>query len=322
MANLPGVGNEPQKVPIILNEVECTVNNSIYKTRQVPILQLKPVLGDIADGIIGLAHFSNQVMQISYADEYIKTYDDISGTDISGYSRVPMRREHDRLFLRAFVQINDGLKIEGEFLLDLGAGGSFMLTSNVGYKYDLGKVVEKKIKYSTIAGGIGGKSDRYVIRAEKAGLGEFAFNQPIIDYSLDHGGALASKKYLGLIGNEILDRFDIMIDFKNNYLYLKPNDGIDDEFKLSRLGFSYVDRSETLGGWIVKGFYENCEALKKGMQPEDKIIMVDGVPVEKISHEEQVRFLKHKEQISIDYLRGEEKKQLNLALNFDKIAQL
>ena len=35
------------------------VNHSIYQTKQVPIFQLKPILGDFADGVIGLAHFSD-----------------------------------------------------------------------------------------------------------------------------------------------------------------------------------------------------------------------------------------------------------------------
>jgi len=33
----------------------------------VPVLNLKPILGDFADGIIGLDYFSNSVLQINYS---------------------------------------------------------------------------------------------------------------------------------------------------------------------------------------------------------------------------------------------------------------
>ena len=233
-----------------------------------------------------------------------------------------MRREKNRLFITASILISEQLNIEGEFLLDLGAGGSFILTTDTGNTYKLSNAVDRKIKYSTIAGGIGGKSERYVIRAAEAGLGDFLFDQPIIDYSLDQGGALVNKKHLGLIGNEILERFDIIIDFKENNLYLKPNSKKGEAFRLSRHGFSYVDRSETLGGWIVKGFYENCEALNKGMMPGDKIIAVDGIPVENISTGEQELIFRNNEGIILDYLRDGKTIRIKLTLDFDKTSKL
>ena len=42
-------------------------------------------------------------------------------------------------------------------------------------------------------------------------------------YNVDKSGALASDKHYGLLGNKIYERFDVLIDFLNNDMYLKPN---------------------------------------------------------------------------------------------------
>lgn len=305
-AQLPGAGNGMQHVPLILDTVTCSVFGDLYQTRYVPIFQLKPILGDYADGIIGLDHYDGKVLQISYQDQYFKVCDDVQEADVTGYSKVEMRRSENRLFVPASIQVDEDLTLEGELLLDLGSAGSITLTSAAASKYKLGQQIRDKVRFFTIAGGVGGASSSYVFRATEAKVSDFTFEEPILSFSLDTAGALSRSTHMGLIGNEILDRFDLMIDFNNSVLYLKPNDRLNHPFSLSRHGFSFVDRSSTLGGWIVKGFYEDCDAWQKGLRPKDKIIAVDGLPVNQISYEQQRELFKTRDQIELAVKRGEE----------------
>lgn len=90
---------------------------------------------------------------------------------------------------------------------------------------------------------------------------------------------MASDKKSGLLGNDILDRFHMYIDFINNHLYLKPNGHYNDSFDISSLGFSFTDRSETLNAWIVTGFFSGSDAEKTGLQIDDRIVTVDDLPI-------------------------------------------
>lgn len=314
-AILPGAGNTVQKVSVILDTVECNVDHSTYQTTHAPIFQLKPILGDIADGIIGLSHFSDRVLMINYQDEYLITYNDISEVQLSGFEKIPLKRVKDRLFVQAAVAINEDLTIDGEFLLDLGAAGGIIFNSGAGSRYNLGKEIEKKVKYSTINGGVGGASSSYVFKAQEVKVASYSFSDPIISFSLDTSGALSDKSHLGLFGNEILGRFEIIIDFKNNELYLKPNSSLNDPFTTSRHGFSYVDRSKTMGGWIVKGFYEYSDGLKKGLQAGDKIVFVDGIPVQEINYEDQHKLFGEKNSLLLTIEREGVRKDIEIQLS-------
>lgn len=291
-AKLPGAGSTPQKVEVIRDTVSFIFGDNLYQTKFVPILKLKPILGDFADGILGMEYFYNSVLEINYENEYMRIFQSIDSADVSNYSKIKLTKEGNRLFIPLKVSINDTIIIAGNYQLDLGAGGTVSITSSSANKYKLTKNIEKKIPYFTKYGGVGGESSSYKFRATSIQVGDFVFNDVTMDFSSDKSGAMASNKHLGLLGNSIYERFNVFIDFTNNDLYLKPNSKFNDAFKFSRLGFSYVDRNQTMNAWIVTGFYRGCNAEKQGLKIDDKIIAVNGIDIHQISYESQKDFFK------------------------------
>ena len=303
-AKLPGAGTTPQDIIVVRDTVGFSFGSYYYQTAFVPVLKLKPILGDFSDGIIGLNYFSKSVLEINYIYEFMKIHSTIDAIDISAYKLVPLKKIDNRLYLPLKVCINDTVMIAGDFMLDFGSGGSVSLTSPIAQKYKLKDVIKEKVFYYTNHGGVGGASSRYVFNAKSFQIGDFVFDNISMDYSLDTSGAMSSKKHLGLFGNRILERFDILIDFKNTNLYLKPNKDLDKEFTFSRLGFSYVDRNKTLGGWIVRGLFKNRNAEKKGLKIDDMIISVNGVAVAEIPYESQKDFFKKLSEVNLVVKRG------------------
>lgn len=304
-AKLPGAGSTPQDVNLILDPVRFSFGEHIYETSQVPVLKLKPILGDFADGIIGLNYFSESVVEINYSHEFIRVHKSIDNLDLSDYTLCSLRKTKNRLYLPATIQVNDTVTIEGDFTLDFGSGGSISLTSPVARNYDLNKNISDKVLHYTKYGGVGGESSGYTFLADGIQLFGFEFNHVIMDYSLDQSGALASTKSLGLLGNEILQRFDILLDFNNNILYLKPNEKYNEAFAFSHLGFSYADRSKTLGAWIVKGLYEDRLPEKYGLKIDDKIISVNGINVQEIPYASQREFFIQLDEVNLEVKRGD-----------------
>ncbi len=109
---------------------------------------------------------------------------------------------------------------------------------------------------------------------------------------------------MGLLGNEILERFDLIIDLVNNILYLKPNDKFANEFDFSKLGFSYVDRSKTQGAWVVSGFIVGSNAEKSGLKIDDRIIEINGKPVKEIDFYSHGKYLFEKETLLLKIERN------------------
>lgn len=313
-AKLPGAGAKPQDVIVVMDTVDFTFGNHFYQTTIVPVLKLKPILGDFSDGILGLNYFSESVLEIDYIHEFIKVHESIDLLNIVDYKMIAMKNIDNRLYVPLLININESLNIEGYFTLDLGSGGGASLTSLVAKKNNLNNIVKNKVKFYTKYGGVGGESSSYDFRAGSLQISDFVFEDITMEYSLDTSGAMASSKSMGLLGNEILERFDILIDFKNSNLYLKPNENMGEVFGFSRLGFSFSDRHQTMGVWIVSGLHENRQAEKSGLKIDDQIISVNGISVGQIPFRRQTDFFEKLDEVNLIVKRGETTKNIKFKL--------
>jgi len=305
-AKLPGAGTKPQDIIVIKDTVDFTFGNYLYRTLRVPVLKLKPILGDFSDGIIGLEYFHQSVLEINYEREYIKIYPDIDSINLPDYCKIDLIKEGNRLYIPLKVNINDTLEISGNFQLDFGAGGTIGLTSSATNKFNLIESIDIKTPYYSKYAGVGGESSMFYFMATSLQIGDFAFNNVCMNFSMDKSGAMASDKHLGLLGNRIYDRFHVYIDFINHDLYLKPNSKYEDLFKFSRLGFAYVDRNQSMNAWIVTGMYSDCNAEKQGLKIDDKIIAVNGIGVDQISYESQKGFFERLSEVVLTVKRKDE----------------
>jgi C-terminal processing protease CtpA/Prc len=210
----------------------------------------------------------------------------------------------------AKIQVNDALTIQGNLLLDIGAGCTIAITSATANKYKLSDKVKNKIPYYTKYGGVSGYSSSYDFRAFSVDIGSFKHDSVTIGFSEDKNGALSSSNYAGLLGNAILERFDVVIDFMNNDLYLKPNPNYNKPFDFSKLGFGYVDRNATMNTWNVTGLFKGSSAEIAGLKIDDKIISVNGIDIHEMPFIEQTDFWKTTDAVSLIVLRNGEKEKI------------
>lgn len=311
---LPGVGVKAQSVVVVTDTVAFRFGDNVYRTSRVPVLQLKPILGDFADGILGLEYFSNSVLEISYEEEYMCLYSSIDSIDLHDWSKIELTRRDNRLYIPIEVSINDTTTVSGEFLLDFGSGQSVSITSVVAKQYKLNEIIDSKAAYHTGYGGVGGESSRYNFFAPQLRVGPFSLDNVLINYSNDTAGAMASTKHLGLLGNDIYERFHVYIDFTNSHLYLKPNSRYNQPFEASRLGFTYVDRSQTLKAWVVTGLYALSPAQQSGLMVNDQIMAVNGVTIAGMDYKQQQQFLQDIDIINLAVARDGNLIELSFSL--------
>lgn len=299
-ANMGGSGNSMETVRIIVNELTYTFAGKEHTSYISPIIQLKPILGDQADGILGIDNMGGKIIVIDYANQQMGFWDQLG--DTTGYTSIPIRYENNRIFVPLRVSVSDKT-IEGEALIDLGSGGTVDLTSVVAKQYNLSDITPQ-MPYTFLHGGIGGESSGSDFRAKSASVGSFTLNNITIAFSNNTVGALAGKEYIGIVGNDFWERFDMIIDLSGRRLYLKPNALFDQPFKCSVQGFAYTDRSHTLGYWVVNCLYSNSNAEKAGLQRGDHIIAVNGRSVKEIAFDEQKNFFDQMTSIVLTVQRG------------------
>lgn len=231
-ARMGGAGAEQKQVKVILGSVTLIAVNRTFTPKYTPIINLRSVLGDKADGLFGMSGVSDKVLCIDFKYGKMITTDSISKAMVEGFEQVKIEQKSNRILIPLMVQIEGKTTVAGKALMDMGSGQGIVLTSKMAAKHHLEKIKDKKA-WEYEVGGIGGHSAGYEFQAVKAQVGNLEIETPTIRFSTDKTGALSgtsdvaatttSDDYLGLIGNKLWSEYDIILDLKNGFLYMKPN---------------------------------------------------------------------------------------------------
>ena len=132
---------------------------------------------------------------------------------------------------------------------------------------------KKKKPFTTQAEGLGGKTEMKLTTIKELRFGPYRFRN-VPTYVFDDEYNVTSYPYLGgLIGNDILRRFNVYLNYDHRDIYLMPNTHYRDPFDYSYtgLGIYWVD-GEIKVGDIIK----DSPADKAGFKVGDVILGVDN----------------------------------------------
>ena len=130
---------------------------------------------------------------------------------------VPLQTGSGQAIVRGSI---DGLP--ASFQIDTGSSASLILASpfvaanNLRKKYPVaGNVI--------IGRGIGGYSRAALTHGKRLRIGDFEIDDMVVELSTDVRGAFASRRIDGNIGNAVLQRFNMTLDYQRHVVYLEPN---------------------------------------------------------------------------------------------------
>ncbi len=190
-----------QKVEVYETSVDRNMSH-LYANKEINIwaVNFSKNFSDIdkynAKGLIPLRAFSNNIIQIDLAREYLMPLDSIREC---GYTKYPVILDRGVPFISLPVTIEkDNIVYDqnGIFMVDHGYIGSIGLNS---------KILDRKV-FKDRRDTLGIKFDNIKMQ-----------NIPICQEPL-------SENLMGILGVKFLARFNVIIDYKGKYLYLKPND--------------------------------------------------------------------------------------------------
>ena len=224
-AMVRGAGNEAKKTTLIFSGVNVSMNGSQYSPQMVPVIDLRAILGDTADGIFGLKDLKEKIIVIDYKNEKLTLLDKLASAQTEGFSRISIETDLNhpgKILVPIDVTVIPGKVISGKALLDTGSGKCLEFTSKAAAKYGLDKIQEKNPFYYK-HGGVGGESAGYEFAVDKVTADSVLLSQGKARYSTDKAGAMASDEYIAVAGNEIWRHFTIIIDLSKSVLFLKEN---------------------------------------------------------------------------------------------------
>jgi predicted aspartyl protease len=229
---------------------------------------LSSVYGDRIDGIIGYSVFSKYIVKIDYDSSLV-----------SIYTKGNMKYPNGGFFLKpALVSlpvIDAHLRDEKEsncrFYFDIGAGLCLLLSSD--FVSDSAIFNKNKKMLPTQAQGMGGKANMKITTVKEFKIGPYRFrNMPT--HIFDDEYKITSYPYLaGLIGNDVLRRFNIVLNYDKKIFYLSPNTHFRDPFDYSYTGLGlYWTDGEIRVGDVMK----DSPAELAGFKIDDVIISVNN----------------------------------------------
>ncbi|MBI5913904.1 MAG: aspartyl protease family protein [Bacteroidetes bacterium] len=273
---------------------DMVVPNHSLLVLEADYFHLDEMMGLQIHGILGADIFKGLVVKINYERRVI-TLTKNRGAKFSdeGYFALPILVERNKPYLETGIRIQTDSVIRVKLLLDTGAMLSLLLNTET--HPDL-KPPPHAIK-GNIGAGLGGFIEGYLGRVSALEFGELACREVLTNFQeLPEGIDTAMLRGRnGIIGNEVLSRFFVVIDYPAQMLYLKPNRSYEDEFEFDKSGLVVIAANVHLNQFLLHSVLPGSPAAVAGLLPGDEIRWLNHSPAGLFSLERIHQILKKKE---------------------------
>ncbi len=264
-----------QEYEIALNRTLEIANVNFDKLNfvLVDLQELSNRSGRRIDGIIGYDVVKKYITQFDFEEQKIHLYKnikDISNTkDFTSHSieintAIPL--------VEMNCKLKNGDTISGKFLFDSGANTTVLFNTPYAKKYTLKEKVDKTIVIT--ARGLTSTSNSIVGTLTGVSLLGYDFGELPVSIAQAKQGVSAQKEYAGILGAKIINRFDMILDYKKKTIYLKPNAHYKNNFDMPLIGFALRKTGSKIS---VADVIKDSEAAQLGITENDEIISINGV---------------------------------------------
>lgn len=233
-------------------------------------------------GILAGQAFSRYFLKINYQRKVITLYDR-EWYQVRDPDFVPLPAEifRNKIYLNTQAQILPDTIVPVKLLLDTGAGLPLLLFSNT---HALMQPPANAVP-SNIGMGLGGFLEGFTGRVYDLHLGAFE-QKGVVTYfqALD---TTQDLQYLngrnGLVGNMILSRFQIILDYRGATVWLKPTKSYRQAFVYDRSGLHIIASGVSLNYFTVQSVLPGSPAAEADIRKGDRIVRVGLTPTNFLS---------------------------------------
>ncbi len=215
------------------NEEPTSSQNNIciagLRWENVKVIQVKN-MDKNEDLIIGNSLFADQIIELNYDQKILIVHHQLP--DVSkGYSKHEVRFEQHRPSIEATIHLN-GKAYTDWFLFDTGRAGTMMIGKSFVDKFGLWNDFNSILSWG----------DKKIVVIPKITIGQLSFTD-IVTNAQD---PKSSSSRATLLGNELLNHFNVILDNPNGIIYLKPN-------SLQQKTYSDLNQLKTTGLYMLIG---------------------------------------------------------------------
>ena len=257
---------------------------------------LTSVYGVRIDGIIGYSLLSRYVIAIDPEQLQMDWY--APGASVYPRRGYRMKLEMDKLPSHP-VFIQDLQADQPRFLVDLGAGLNLLFSRR--YATQSGKLDGNRKRWIKSGEGIGGRIEMELTTIPQVRIGPYRFRKVPINIFDDDYNVTNYPDWAGLIGNDLLRRFHVVLNYPQKEMHLVPNRFFAEPFDYSYSGIElYLVANKIRVGYLAP----DSPAEQAGLQVGDEVIAINK-NFSGILNEYKIQLQKAGERVRIIYRREE-----------------
>lgn len=230
LVNIPGAGDGPPSQAIMSESMTFNSGTCEFKNQRVIILQNDKFKDSPTDGVIGYSYFGHYKVEVDYDNKVITLHSLSDVIDETGWETIPLTLNSNNWpHLNIFISVENEEPVKLDVYIDYASSLSVELTIKPDMKFKLPEKYEADYGGYGLSGDVKGKT----ARISKFIIGKYEFKN--VTATFFEGNSRSKDKYAdGVISNDALRRFNLIFDFQNKKLLIKPNNSFNEPFEIIR----------------------------------------------------------------------------------------
>ncbi|RMG24622.1 MAG: PDZ domain-containing protein [Bacteroidetes bacterium] len=190
----------------------------------------------------------------------------------------------------AELSLNERETVEGRFMLDTGAGAALILNSPFVQRLQL--IQRTQPRYLQRSFGLSNQyMESYMGRMAGIGLGSYYFSALPTKLSMAFQGVESLEEIDGIIGNELLKKFNLTFDYRDQLIFIHPSRYFDEPLRVDCSGLK-LQYDSTFTAIEVLDVIAASPAGEAGLRPGDVLRELNGQPVQQLALEAILDYLR------------------------------
>ena len=266
-----------RKINLSLPDQKINVDRDVLVLKK-DVANIGSIVGQKIHGILGNNFFKGMTVEIDFKKSMIIIHDPrrFDPKKYASFHTKDLLVKESKPYIYASSYINGSHQDSLKYLIDTGASLSLLFQVN----QDNRIVIPEGTMEGSLGRGLGGEVIGFVGQIDTFHLAKHVnFLGPLSYFQkLD---SLTNEDLLfrdGIIGNSLLERFHIVVDYYHNKFYFKPTKKYNRPFEYDKSGMTVIASGPRLKSYIVSTVMKGSPADKSGIKPGDEILSVNWLP--------------------------------------------